>query len=126
MTPISDPAHKVHTRQSLPRELKKCSSLARNGRICTTVAADGLVPTLGVSEAALTPQQHHIHRPLGTSAQRLQLIFRVQLPVKLPTTTGFRTTLERTIMRALRFHSPLNWSRRPLWVQPRLQASFQT
>ena len=111
MTPISDPAHKVHTRQSLPRELKKCSSLARNGRICTTVAADGLVPTLGVSEAALTPQQHHIHRPLGTSAQRLQLIFRVQLPVKLPTTTGFRITLESTFKRMIRANSPGQFGR---------------
>ena len=101
MTPISDPTNQVYTRQSLPRELEKCFFLARNGRICTTVAAYGLVPALSVSEAALTPQQHHIRWPLCTSAQRPQLLLAARFPLKLPRTTGFRTTLKNTIMRGL-------------------------
>ena len=101
VTPISDRAHKVHTRQIVPREVYKCSSLAINGRRHTSVAADGLVPAMGVSVAALTPHHHHTRRPLCTSRQRLQLLLAARLHLKLQRTTGFRTTLKNTFKRML-------------------------
>jgi len=55
---------------------------------------------MGLSEAALTSQQHHTHRPLYASRQQLQLLLNARLHLKLPKTTGFRTMLKNTFERA--------------------------